>query len=104
MGKQILESDDEGSFGELKDVDSIEHFFLEDVANVRSNDPNVNVFIVDWNILGKGIGVVQEEYEDTSVFEFTEILSAACNLIPSVIDQVLKLSIIPFFFLFNLSN
>lgn len=86
LSKEIFKGNDEGSFCKLKDVDSIENLLFKDIAQVRSDNPDVDIFVVDRDILGKSIGVMEKEYEYTSILELTEILPTTGNLIPSMVN------------------
>jgi hypothetical protein len=77
----------EDTLGKAKNIDPTEYFLSENVAEVRSQNSNIDSVSFDMNILGKSIGVIQQHDIDVSILVVTtEILSIVVDVCPSLED------------------
>jgi hypothetical protein len=82
----------EDSPAEVEDVEPVEDILLKDVAEVGAEEPNVNTFLIDGDILGDSIGVMKEHDIKEGVVETTvEVLSVDIQMQPCLKDQIFHL-------------
>ena len=104
LSNAIFKSNKEGSFAKPQDIHFIEDYLLENIADIRSENSQVNVFAVDCDIFCKSIWVMEEKDECWGVFKLAKIVTATCDLVPASENGLFKWQTVSFFVFFHFFN